>query len=352
MSFSKPDLKAVETYMVNHLRLFLFMAIGLIVFVGIIAVSVFFVYVRGAEQTMVPNIQGQELTAALLELQVKELYPRINLRYTQSSADRGLVLEQSPLAGAIVKAGRRIQLVVSQGAVVNAVENYVGRNVEDVRSDLQNFTMSEASQGFAAQFLTLREPLMYQFSEEPAGTILQQNPLPGTNISGPTTLELVVSQGLQGTMMRVPNLTGLGLESVLEQIGITGIDFEFSIRPASDGERPGTVVAQNPEADAMADSGARIGITMSYPARLSENETFGLFVYDMPKNPYPLLIRLESILPNGDRQRLLSVQYPGGRLSVPYREPVGSVLVLYMLNREIYRETVNYSVEGLSLDGL
>jgi hypothetical protein len=67
----------------------------------------------------------------------------------------------------------------------------------------------------------------------------------------------------------------------------------------------------------------------------------------MAQNPYPLLVTLESILPGGARQRLLSVQYGGGRLSVPYLQPFGAVLVLSMLNREIHRETVTIPVENL-----
>jgi hypothetical protein len=77
MTFFNLDLDAIEGYISNHLRLFVSMAAGLILFVGIIAVSVFFVSVQGAEETMVPDVQGRDLTAALLELQVKELYPRI-----------------------------------------------------------------------------------------------------------------------------------------------------------------------------------------------------------------------------------------------------------------------------------
>jgi beta-lactam-binding protein with PASTA domain len=298
---------------------------------------------------MVPNVQGQELTAALLELQVKELYPRIQLRHTQTSADRGLILEQSPPPGTIVRAGRRIQLVVSQGATVNRGENYLGRNVDDVRMDLQALY---AAQGATAgnvplpQFLTIREPLMYEFSTEPAGTILQQRPEPGTDISGPTALELVVSRGLEYAMIRLPNLLGLGLEDTLEQIGRTGIDFEFSLRPLQSGDIPGTVVAQQPPGDTLTPFNTRVAITVASPVLVSENEVFGLFVYDMARNPYPLLIRLESILPEGERQRLLSVQYAGGRLSVPYRQPPGAVLVLSMLNREIHREAVSLPLAG------
>ena len=355
MSFINLDLDAIEGYIANHLRLFLSMAAGILVFVGIIAVTVFFMNVRGAEQTMVPDVQGHDLTSALLELQAKELYPRILLRFTQTSSDKGLVLEQNPRPGTIVKAGRRIQLVVSQGVVVNAVENFLGRNVDDVRMDLQATSTAQiASSGGAPvpQLITLKEPLMYEYSTEPAGTVLQQRPEPGTAISGPTMLELVVSRGAENTMVRLPNLLGLSLEDTLEQIGRTGIDFTFSLRPQQAGERPETVVEQNPAGDTLTDSNTRVAITVAAPDSLGEDEVFGLFVYEMAKNPYPLLMRLESIQPGGERQRLLSVQYAGDRLSVPYHQPVGSLLVLSMLNREIYRETVSPAVERLSFDRL
>jgi len=346
------DLDAIEGYVANHLRLFISMAAALLVFVGIIAVSVFFIYVRGAEQTMVPDVQGEDLTSALLELQVKELYPRISLRFTQTSADKGLVLEQNPPPGTIVKAGRRIQLVISQGVMINTVENYLGRNVDDVRMEIQTLVSTQGAYPGNApvpQLITLREPLMFEFSSEPAGIILQQRPEAGTSISGPTMLELVVSRGQENTMTRLPNLLGLALEDTLEQIGRTGIDFEFSIRPLRSGEKAGTVVAQSPEGDSLTSLDTRVSITMAPPDKIPDNMVFGLFQYDMAKNPYPLLIRLESILPGGERHRLLSVQYLGGPLSVPFLEPQGAVLVLSMLNREIHRQTVFLPVDSLPL---
>ena len=344
------DFDAIEGYVANHLRLFLYMAVGLLAFVGIIASVVFLINVRGAEQTMVPDVQGKELTTALIELQVKELYPRLNLRYTQSSADKGLVLEQTPPPGTIVKAGRRIQLVVSQGVLVNTLESFLGRNVDEVRMDLQAMV---SAQGIPVpQLITLKEPLMYEYSLEPAGTILQQRPESGTEISGPTMVELVVSRGAENTMVRLPNLEGLSLDDALEQIGRTGIDFVFSLRALRAGEKPETVVLQNPSGDTLSAFDARVALTLSAPEQVNENEVFGLFVYEMAKNPYPLLVRLESIQPNGERQRLLSVQYLGGRLTVPYHQPAGSVLVLSMLNREIHRETVSPNVEGLPLGRL
>jgi beta-lactam-binding protein with PASTA domain len=190
--------------------------------------------------------------------------------------------------------------------------------------------------------LTLKEPLMYDFSPETPGTILRQKPEPGTDISGPMSLEFVVSQGQEHTLLTVPQLTGLSLSSVLEQIGRMGIVFEFSLREIREGENGETVVYQTPAAGTSVASNVVIDLVVSAPAQLKEGEVYKLFTYTMPQNPYPLPVRLEALLPSGERVRLISVEYPGGKFTVPYRLPISSVLILSMMNREIYREEVQY----------
>ena len=315
MGFFRFDLGDIEEYVANHLRLFVTMAGGILVFVGIIAVSIFFIAVRGAEQTMVPEVRGKELTEALLELQVKELYR----------------------PGTIVKAGRRIRLVVSQGVMISRVERYVGRNIDEVRMDLQ--TLAASSGG--APLLSLKEPLMYDYSTEQPGTILSQKPEPGTDISGPLTVELVVSRGQKNALITVPRLAGLSIAEALEQIGKTGINFTFVLRETRTGEKGEAVVFQTPPANDAAPANTVVQLTATIPAELSEGEVFRLFRYTIPPNPYPLAVRLEALLPSGERIRLVGVEYSGGEFTVPYRLPAGSVLVLSMLNREIHRETVS-----------
>jgi len=332
------DLSSIEDYVSNHLKLFILSVAGLLIIVGIIAVSIFFVAVRGAEQCMVPEVRGRELTEALLELQVKELYPRIQLRYSQSSHDKGLILEQEPAAGTIVKAGRRVRLVVSQGVMISKVENYIGRSLDDVKIDLQ--TLHAAAGGLP--LLSLREPVMYDYSAEAPGVILNQKPEPGTDISGPLSLEFVVSRGPENTVVTVPQLTGLDLPQALELISRLGINFEFSLRERRGNERGEIVVFQDPPANSFMLIDAAVSLVMTTPARIDDGEVFNLFRYSVPKNPYPLTMRLEALLPSGERIRLMNVEYPGGEFSVPYKLPLGSTLILSMLNREIHRETVNF----------
>jgi beta-lactam-binding protein with PASTA domain len=329
------DFDAVESYVSEHVRLFISLIIGMIVFVGIVALAVFFIAIRGSEQTMIPDVQGKELTEALMELQVKELYPRIQLRYSGSALDKGTILEQDPLPGTIVKAGRRIRLVVSQGVIVDTLSDFIGRNIDDVRMELQTIAASAGQ-----QFLVLKEPFMYEFSTEEAGTILQQNPESGYSISGPTSIEFVVSKGLENAMIKTPDLVGLPLNDAMEQISSSGAAFTISVRQSSEGELPETIVSQTPAGGTIIEANQRIAITVSAPTNLPRNEVFGLFSYTLPENPYALAVRLEALLPNGERRRLAAVDHLGGEITIPYRLPIGSILILTMLNREMVREEV------------
>ncbi|MDR1637141.1 MAG: PASTA domain-containing protein [Treponema sp.] len=343
----------IEGCIANHLRLFVSMAFGLMVFVGVIAASIFFIAVRGAEQTMVPDVRNKELTEALLELQTKELYPRIQLRYSQSSWDKGLILEQEPRAGTIVKAGRRIRLVVSRGVMISKVENYLGRNIDEVRMELRTLAAELNSAGGTGQPLfTLREPFMYEYSSEPAGLILQQSPEPGTGISGPTALEFVVSRGPRETIQTIPGLTGLSVEQALARISQSGINFIFSLGEPDGGEGGGTVTAQEPGGNSQVSAGTQVHLTVSPPEKLEAGEIFAIFRYRIPENPYPLSVRLEALLPSGERRQLITVNYRGGEFTVPYRLPVGTELSLFMLNREMHRETIAAPLDTPALDRL
>ncbi|MCL2722220.1 MAG: PASTA domain-containing protein [Treponema sp.] len=331
------DLSSIEDYVANHLRLFILSVAGLVIFVGIIAVSVFFIAVDGAEQTMVPDVTGKELTEALLELQLKELYPRLQLRYTESSRDKGYILEQEPRPGQIVKAGRRIRLVVSQGVIINRVENFVSRNIDEVRLDLMAL---QATAG-GLPLLTIKEPVMYEFSSERPGTILAQKPEPLTDISGPLSLEFVVSRGRDNQTVTVPQLTGLSISRALDLISSSGINFHFTAREKSGSENAETVVTQDHAANTSIPLNSIVNLIATMPDRIGDDEVFGIFRYTIPENPYPLTVRLEALLPSGERQRLITVNYMGGNFTVPYKLPKDTVLVLSMLNRELYKETVN-----------
>jgi beta-lactam-binding protein with PASTA domain len=164
-------------------------------------------------------------------------------------------------------------------------------------------------------------------------------------------VELVVSRGQENTRITIPTLTGLSLPDVLDRLSQLKAGFMFTMRDAAAGESPGTVYSQTPAAGTEINSDGKITLTITTPVA-AQGETAGLFRFNLPLNPYPLPLTVDAELPNGTRQRLVSTNHSGGEFSVPYRLPAGSVIILSMVNREIYRQAVNTQVESLSVDGL
>ncbi|MDR0464273.1 MAG: penicillin-binding protein, partial [Treponema sp.] len=128
--------------------------------------------------------------------------------------------------------------------------------------------------------------------------------------------------------------------AALELISSTGVNFQFVTKEAGEGERGETIVSQSYDENSVISANTPIQLTVTEPERLADGEIFGLFSYTIPQNPYPLAVRLEALLPSGERQRLITVNYTGGEFTVPYKLPSGAVLILSMLNRELLRETI------------
>jgi beta-lactam-binding protein with PASTA domain len=285
---------------------------------------------------MVPDLGGKELTEALLELQVKELYPRIQLRYSHLAMDKGYILEQDPIAGSIVKAGRRVRLIVSQGVRLSRVENYIGRTVDDVRLELQAISAATSR-----PLVTLKEPFMYEFSNTVApGVVLRQSPGEGMDISGPVQISLVVSRGPEQKTEQTSDFVGLSAAQALEKANREGVRIVFAVRPAAAGETPETVVFQNPPPGASANAQTIVYADIAAPSRLAQDEIYGLFSFNIPSGPAPLPLRLEAHLPTGETRLLAASNHRGGDFTYPWRLREGSVLVLFALDREVETITV------------
>ena len=313
---------------------FYIMSIGMLLFIVILSVSLYSFMLRGEEQVMVPDVQGIDIVDAMEKLQEKELWPRIQLRQTQSSNDKGFVLEQKPKAGTFVKAGRQVDLVVSQGAMRLRIANYIGRKIDEVQKELLS-----TPDALGNILLTIKEPIIYDFSSETAGTILSQKPEAATEVFRPTRMEFVVSRGQELTQITVPQFTGLPLTEALDLISKTGILFNFSLQETTINEQGETVISQDPLAGTGISKDTAVNLVLSKPVKLKEDEVFKIFTYNVVKNPYPLPLKLEAEMPSGESKLLYAADFSGGKITIPYRLPVNSILILSMMNREIYRET-------------
>ncbi|HOV93331.1 MAG TPA: PASTA domain-containing protein [Spirochaetales bacterium] len=324
-------------------RTFVWFAVLLLVVFVVVALIIFFAVLQGPEKVMVPDVRNMDLADALVLLQQKELYPRLTLRFTNNPQDKNMILEQSPEPGTIVKAGRRIKLTVSKGAILSKVENYIGQDLESVKLHLQSlFTTSTA-------LVTVREPAMYMTSDKPAGTILEQNPPAGTEISGPIVIDFVVSKGPDTQVVQVPNFVGLGLSDAVKLAQTSPITIDFALRKARGNEQGGVVVDQSLEAGKQAKPTDRMKVTLTAMPNTETGQSAesgqaspinGLFVYKLPEYPYSVPVKVEVLDQNGGRTTLASLKHPGGNFSLPFSLPAGSTIVLTVLDREVSRTEV------------
>jgi beta-lactam-binding protein with PASTA domain len=325
----------VRAFSRAHGRAFFFICLGFLVFSVLLSTAVFFLSVRGAEQVLVPDVTGKDLTTALLDLQAKELYPQIQLRYSSSAIEKGMVLEQDPSSGTIVKAGRRIRLVISQGVRLSVVENFIGKTLNDVRLEIAQITASDST-----ALITLKEPFLYKASDAPAGTILEQSPAAGTALTGPITMTLVVSRGPDSGIKEMPSVVGLTPSAAAERLSEREISFVFATKPVGANEKPFVVNAQDWPSGAQITPGRTVTVQVTVPASWDSDKICALYSRAIPQTPVPIAYTLTAISPQGERTVLITEVLSGGTFTYPYLLPIGTTLSLGVQGRELHREII------------
>ena len=308
-------------------RPFVFILLGAFILMICACAAAFFITVKGAEEVLVPNVEGKDLASALLEMQIKELYPRIQLRYSETPGDEGTILSQEPAAGSIVKAGRRINLVVSRGVIIDQVEDYVGQKFDDVQLRIQTLFS-----GTSRTLITIGAP-QYKADASEAGTILEQDPPAGTDISEPIVLRLIVSRGPSYEQTRVPSIVGMSVNDVLTQMSRSKVIFDFSSHPASENEKPGTVVSQQKYSGEFIRNYSRLTADFAMPEQEIDGLKYGIFSAMLQNFPYPLELKLDAKTPENEEYTIVTFNHPGGQVTIPYAVPSGTILSLSVAGR-------------------
>lgn len=331
------DIKVEDSYQTvkSNVPVMLFTCFVALVIMALSATAIFFTVVKGPEKVLVPDVIGKSLEDALLELQVKELYPKINLRYSDTPGDEGTILDQSPQAGSITKGYSRVSLVVSRGVIVDKVDDYVGQSLDEVQLKIQTL--------FAGQtkpLIVLAKP-EFKPDTSDAGTILEQDPPAGTSISEPVTVQLVVSRGPNFENTRPPRLIGQSVNDLLQSITRHKIVFDISGHKAEEGETAGTVVSQEEFEDEFIPNYTRMKVEMALPKGPVDDNIYGIYSQTLQVYPYPVPMRLEATPSEGDAYTIISFSHPGGELTIPYAVPKGTTLTLYVVDKVASRKVVN-----------
>lgn len=317
----------------RFLRIIILFSLGTLLIAAVAGIFAFVVTIEEAEETMVPDVEGMELANAIIELQDKGLYGEVQLRYSNKLSDKGTVLGQEPIPGSVVKAESEVMLRVSKGAAVEKLDNYIGWNISELEAHLRSL------ESIYGPLLRLKKPYIRIFDDAPAGTILEQKPEPGTELSVLTELELVVSKGPEGQITEVRDYVGMEWEAALSEVISSGPPFVFTLTSGDEGT-PGTIVSQSPEAEAEVPADTIRQLVLQRPEEIEEERRFGILEQELPEQAVPVPVKIEAVSPNGEKKTIVSFSHNGGLLTIPYLREVGTTLVVLVDDEEKIRVKV------------
>jgi serine/threonine-protein kinase len=145
----------------------------------------------GPERYPVPDLSGVELSAAKGELEQTKLKLKQGTSLYSDTVPEGVVISTNPKADTQLKPGSTVTVVVSKGRAPITVPDLTGKNINDVRAQLQGLGLTAVEQ--------------YKDSDQPADTVIGQSPPPGAGVEKDAQIKLDVSKG--PPLVNVPDLT-------------------------------------------------------------------------------------------------------------------------------------------------
>jgi len=139
---------------------------------------------NGPELVKVPNLLQKDVSEAKLILENKALNIG-DIKYEYSDLPSGLVVKQSPTAGASSVKDMNVDLVVSQGKPIETVivPNLLGKSLPQVKSTLSNVSLSLGN-------------VTYNYSESYSkDAVMIQSISSGAEVEEKTSVSVVISKG-------------------------------------------------------------------------------------------------------------------------------------------------------------
>ncbi len=191
---------------------------------------------RRSTQVVVPDLAGMSQEDAIRAATPGRLVVEVaDLRH-DPRIPSGRVIQQDPPAGASVRRGRKVRIVLSLGGQVLEVPDLVGQPERKVEIELRQ-------DGLAAG-----DAATVPSRAAAAGTVIAQVPPPDSPAVPGTRVYRLVSAGPEPPRWVMPDLIGRPLQRAEEWIERGGFRKGAVRRLDSTGRSPGTVVGQLPPA--------------------------------------------------------------------------------------------------------
>lgn len=251
---------------------------------------------------MVPELTGKSVGDALTILSQARLAMVKEGEQFDKHFPAGAVVHQNPGPGMMVREGRTIRVIISQGGETLFVPDLVSQPLRNAQTTLQNagLGIGEVERRPSLRF----EKDQVMITDPPAGAIVQKNALVG----------VVVSDGPPGAnVMLMPDFGGKNLGDV--KAWASAHQVTVSVREESDiSKQPGEIITQSPTAD----SPLHPGDALTVVANAATAPAGGPHVhYEVPQGASDRDIRILVIDEDGEREVFRQSQAPGTKIDFP-----------------------------------
>ncbi|ANJ08474.1 Stk1 family PASTA domain-containing Ser/Thr kinase [Streptomyces parvulus] len=243
----RPDRRRQQQRKTNSSTIFLVLA-GVLVLVGAILIGKYAFSGDGGpsnDKVDVPAFIG--LTKADADQQATNA--DLELAFTQKPCEdqkKGNICSQDPAQGTSVDKQSTVNLVVSTGAPKVAVPNVIDKNVDDATQRLED-------KGFNVE--TKRTE-----SSQDEGTVLNQNPDPGSELEKGSTVTLEVAKAEEKAT--VPDVVGRSCDEAKAQMENSGLEGTCTDQPTNDPNQVDKVISTTPQANQQVDPGSKVTIVV------------------------------------------------------------------------------------------
>lgn len=196
---------------------------------------------------VVPDVVGKTQADAAATLKSAGMRMVVTGQAPSSTATVGVVVTQTPAAGAKVARNAQVGVVLSSGKPSVTVPSVSGQTLENASSAL-------TGAGLVVGTVDKQNSTTF-----PDGTVISQSPAGGQTVTQGTTINLVVSAG-QATVS-VPDVRGQTQANATNRL--SGLGFKVDVGQAFSSQAVGTVVSQSPAGGTNAPSGSTVSINVS-----------------------------------------------------------------------------------------
>ena len=218
--------------------------------------------IRPGDIVQAPEIVGHTMDEAKDILKEFGLDVKVGMELPSNDVPEGVIMSQTPDAGASIKAGQSIEVNVSKGKVDGNVPDVVGKSLANARTMLETYKFKVG---------TVSEEVN---ESVPKGTVISQSPVAGTPYPDGSEITLVVSLGSEKDIARSKfNVEGKTLNQAKKEIEELDLKLGEVTYVEDINRKEDTVISQSP-APGMS---------------IQEGDTIDLVVSKEPEAPEPVV---------------------------------------------------------------